>query len=428
MNAAKKVGGRLEQLLLSVKVGVFLALRQVRRGSIWTNLLIIAIMMFTFLNLVVVSGILVGLIEGIGQSVKTYYTGDIIVTNLKSHTYIERSQNVIDTIKKNENVTALSARYLESGTVQEDYKQLTKASEERRIVGAIFAGIDPVEEDQFSGLSKLVVEGQYLDENDYDEVLIGGQLLFKYAGFESEAFPVLTHTEVGSKILITVNGASREVTVKGVVRSKVDEIDRRVFFTDKQLRQLIGRYDYNVDEISVRILPDADPNLVKQELIDTGMDTYAKVQTNKDAEPKFVQDIRQTFAILGNAISSIGLAVAAITIFIVIFINAITRRKYIGILKGVGVEGVAIESAYIFQALFYAAVGTILGCILVFGFLKPYFDAHPIDFPFSDGILVATVDGTLLRVGVLFIATLIAGYLPARIVVRQNTLDAILGR
>lgn len=60
--------------------------------------------------------------------------------------------------------------------------------------------------------------------------------------------------------------------------------------------------------------------------------------------------------------------------------------------------------------------------------LKPYFDAYPIDFPFSDGILVATVSGTLARAGILFVATIIAGYIPARIVVRQNTLDAILGR
>ena len=47
---------------------------------------------------------------------------------------------------------------------------------------------------------------------------------------------------------------------------------------------------------------------------------------------------------------------------------------------------------------------------------------------FSDGILVATAGGTGIRVAVLLIATLIAGYIPARIVVKQNTLDAILGR
>ena len=97
-------------------------------------------------------------------------------------------------------------------------------------------------------------------------------------------------------------------------------------------------------------------------------------------------------------------------------------------MKGIGINSVAIEVSYILQALFYALTGMIIGTVIVFGLLKPYLAAHPINFPFSDGILVATIAGTLLRAGVLFIATMIAGYIPAKIVVRQNTLDAILGR
>ncbi|HYC34235.1 MAG TPA: hypothetical protein VEC13_00725, partial [Candidatus Paceibacterota bacterium] len=58
----------------------------------------------------------------------------------------------------------------------------------------------------------------------------------------------------------------------------------------------------------------------------------------------------------------------------------------------------------------------------------PFFDAHPINFPFSDGILVATASSTITKVIVLFITTIIAGYIPARMIVRRNTLDAILGR
>jgi hypothetical protein len=60
--------------------------------------------------------------------------------------------------------------------------------------------------------------------------------------------------------------------------------------------------------------------------------------------------------------------------------------------------------------------------------LKPFFDANPINFPFSDGILVATVNGTAIRTAILLLATIVAGYIPARIVIKQNTLSAILGR
>ncbi|HRH25228.1 MAG TPA: FtsX-like permease family protein, partial [Candidatus Paceibacterota bacterium] len=144
--------------------------------------------------------------------------------------------------------------------------------------------------------------------------------------------------------------------------------------------------------------------------------------------PQFLDQIKTTFSLLGNAISAIGLVVAAITIFIVIFVNAITRRRYIGILKGIGIAPRAIIISYILQSLLYALIGAIVGSILVFAFLKPFFDANPINFPFSDGILVATVSGTSIRVAILLMATIVAGYIPARIVIKQNTLSAILGR
>ena len=127
-------------------------------------------------------------------------------------------------------------------------------------------------------------------------------------------------------------------------------------------------------------------------------------------------------------ISSIGLVVASITIFIVIFINAITRRKFIGILKGIGVSGRTIEASYVFQSFFYAVCGSAIGFVLLYGFLQPFIASHPINFPFSDGILVAPLLGTIIKILIMVITTIIAGYIPARMIVRRNTLDSILGR
>jgi ABC-type antimicrobial peptide transport system permease subunit len=183
-----------------------------------------------------------------------------------------------------------------------------------------------------------------------------------------------------------------------------------------------------VDEIAIKVKDGIDPLIVKQALISSGVDKNARVQTVDEALPKFLKDIQATFGLLGNAIGSIGLVVASITIFIVIYINAITRRKFIGILKGIGIDSTAIEFSYILQSILYATMGVLVGLAILYGFLVPYIDAHPINFPFSDGILVAEYSNTLIRAGLLLIATIFAGYIPARIVVKQNTLDAILGR
>jgi ABC-type lipoprotein release transport system permease subunit len=258
-------------------------------------------------------------------------------------------------------------------------------------------------------------------------VLIGSLFIKKYSPVQAAGFTAL-NVKAGDKIRVTINGVSRDMTVKGIVKSKVNEVSSRVYMPEKQLRELIGRDDYNVDDIAIKLKDGADPMVVKNALEKAGANKYAKIQTYEDAQPKFLKDIKDTFALLGNMISSIGLVVASITIFIVIFINAITRRKFIGIMKGIGIHGNVIEISYVFQSMFYAICGSAIGLLILYGFLIPFIDKHPIDFPFSDGILVATAVGTSIRIGLLIFATLIAGYIPARLIVRKNTLDAILGR
>jgi putative ABC transport system permease protein len=158
------------------------------------------------------------------------------------------------------------------------------------------------------------------------------------------------------------------------------------------------------------------------------MNNYAKIQTFAEALPKFLLDIKGTFNLLGIFIGAVGIVVASITIFIIIFINALSRRRQIGILKGIGIDRRAIETAYVIQAGFYVVCGSTIAIVITYAGLIPYFANNPIDFPFSDGILVATPLDTAARFGIVFIVTLIAGFIPAWLIARQNTLNAILGR
>ncbi len=408
-------------------IGFYLAQRQIRRANKWTTALIIAVMVLTFLNLVVISGILVGLIQGSIEAYREYYTGDVVITNLDKKTYIEKSNDIIATIASMPEVERYSARYVEGGVAEVNYKAKVRDTDEES-TAATFSGIDPVKEDELTNISKFVIEGEYLAPDDYDKVLVGSYFLYKYTPIEAPGFTPLRDVSIGSKMRITIGDVTREVTIKGILKSKVDDVSGKIFMVDKQFRSLIGRDDQNVDSIALRLKKGVDPITIKQALLRNGFGEYGKVQTFEDAQPKFLKDITATFALLGNAIGSIGLAVASITIFIVIFINAITRRKFIGIMKGIGIRGDVIEVSYIFQSIFYAICGSAIGMFIVFGILAPFFKAHPINFPFSDGILVATFGGTMLRVLLLLITTIIAGYIPARMIVRKNTLDSILGR
>ncbi|MFA7309738.1 MAG: ABC transporter permease [Candidatus Paceibacterota bacterium] len=412
---------------LNIRIGFFLAVRQLRRSSLWTTGLIIFVMVLTFLNLVVVSGILVGLLQGAVDAVRTKYTADVIVSTLDDKTYIDNSTNLLALIHTLPEVEAVTARYREAGTLEANYKTRREA-DKPNIAAAQVVGIDPAAEDAVTGIGGDLIEGEYLVAGDYDKVVLGNYLLKQYFPVETPGFTTLENVGIGSKIRLKVDGVTREVTVKGILKSKVDEIAMRVFMDDSQLRSMIGRTDGNVDEIAIKVKKGVDPAVVRDELKLHGVAAGAKVQTFEDGQPKFLKDMIVTFNMLGNGFSSIGLVVASITIFIVIFINAITRRKFIGILKGIGISGHAIEISYVFQSMFYALLGSSIGLILVYAALVPLFAAHPIDFPFSDGILVAPLGETMFRVALLVTTTVIAGFIPAWMIVRKNTLDSILGR
>ncbi|MBM3206505.1 MAG: hypothetical protein FJZ43_02700, partial [Candidatus Staskawiczbacteria bacterium] len=96
--------------LIDFKIGFFLAIRQIRRASIWTTGLIVFVMILTFLNLVVLSGILVGLIEGSIAGWHEQYTGDILLSNLDNKGYIEGSNNILNILRSFSEIKSISPR------------------------------------------------------------------------------------------------------------------------------------------------------------------------------------------------------------------------------------------------------------------------------------------------------------------------------
>jgi putative ABC transport system permease protein len=412
----------------NIKVGWFLAKRELARANKWTTSLIVLVMTLTFLNLIVVAGILVGLIQGSEDAQKKYAIGDIVISPFLNRNLILETPEVEKIVKTIPGYKNHTVRYTGSTRIEDTYRDTIKPGEKKGGAGAPVLGIDPVKEDKFSGVSKFVLRGEYLTENDANSILIGKNFLYEFTPIDAPGFESLKNTNVGSRVRLTSGNVSKEYFVKGILSSKVDTFDFSVVMLDSEARKLSNQTDLNAGSIAIQLLPGTDPNQAKQFLLDSGVGEYARVQTAEEAFPKFLKDIKATFAILGSAISGIGLVVASITIFIVIFVNAITRRRYIGILKGIGINKKAILYSYMYQAMIYASLGIIFGMILIFGMIKPYFDANPINFPFSDGILVATLGGTISRAIILLVTTMIAGYIPARIVIRQNTLSAILGR
>ncbi len=412
----------------TLRIGLLLGLRQIQRASTWTTLLIIFVMMFTFLNLIAVSGVLVGLIVGAERAVRENAYGDLTISAKDGEDHILDTRAMLRELSVYPEITTFSVRYSGGGELEANYKERRDLGGERDIAAVKVTGIDVIAEDRMTYLSDYVVEGEYLDPNEEGYILIGAYYLSQFAELYGDIFETIEDVHPGDSVRLTTGNVSKEFTVKGVLQSKVDDINLNTYIPEREFRRLFGRIDQNADLIVTRLEKPEDNAKIKESLVRSDLDTLAKIQTFEEGVPKFLTDIKNTFNLLGTFIGSIGIVVASITIFIIIFVNAISRRRHIGILKGIGIDERAIEIAYVLQAAFYALVGSAIGALLTYAVLIPYFDANPIHFPFSDGILVADPLSTFYKFVTLFITTLIAGFLPAWLITRQNTLNSILGR
>ncbi len=438
----------MKQLLNTISLGFFLARRQVTRGSKWATGLIVFIMMLTFLNFVATSGLLVGIVESVSRSFKEEWSGDLFVETRNEKEYIEHTDDIVSVISSFPQIQSYSPRIIAGAKIEANWQDKRKKSDENSVSNQI-AGIDPEKEDATTNISKLVVEGEWLHEGDVRGIVLGSGYLASYSRV-ADLLALLKNVQVGDTVRVTVSQKKSLVTgeqnfavnpdlstpdsvtqdfiVRGILHSKVQFVVSRAYILDTELKKMLGKTDGDVSEIAVVLKPGVDPYQVKTPLLDNGFAEYSKINTAEEGSPSFLVDIRTFFTIIGTILGSISVVVGLITIFVIIYINALTRKRQIGIMKAVGVSEFAIEFSYICQALFYAILGSSIAVLVVFFGIKPLLMAHPIDTPFANVVMSAEPVSVALKFALVFFVSIFAGYLPARIIVNTNTLDSILGR
>lgn len=417
----------------SLFVGFFLAFREIKRSNPWTTALIIFVMTLTFFNMNLVGGVLIGIASGVLGSYQKYYSGDLLITPATEKNDIANTSGMLAVIRDLPDFRGTTVRYTTPALIEYGYQNKLRLTDQAERAEGLLTGINPTEEDRITHLSSILVAGEFLSPSDVNQVVLGSSLIKKYTSLRGAAnnvgAKVLKTPDVGSKIRITVNGIQREVIIKGVISTDGTNIDNRIFMVDTVARELMDNTNLAATEIAVSLTENASATQAKHYVeANAPNPSDILVQTARDALPGSITDVIKTFTILGNVVGGIALIVGAITIFIVIFVNAVTRRKYIGILKGIGISSRAIEFSYVLQALFYALSGILIASMLALWLFVPYFDAHPINYPIAKGSLAITGTDLLIRGIILSVVSFASGFLPAWLVTRQNTLDAILGR
>jgi putative ABC transport system permease protein len=113
------------------------------------------------------------------------------------------------------------------------------------------------------------------------------------------------------------------------------------------------------------------------------------------------------------------------TLFIVIYINAMTNRKIIAIIKAVGVDNDTIVFSYVLQSVFFAICGIIFGLLILHLVVEPYFLANPLDVPFGLCSIYIKNSLTIRYLSYFILFSIVTGFIPAYQVVKQNIIETM---
>ena len=149
-----------------------------------------------------------------------------------------------------------------------------------------------------------------------------------------------------------------------------------------------------------------------------------KVQTTADLLSKSMGRALQSFAIINLVSLIVSIIITTVVLFIVITIKTINSRRQIGILKAIGVDKQVIMHNYGFQVIILAVLGIILGIIITL-LLAVYMAIHPVVTPEWSATLYLTPMDLVMNSVILFIAALVAGYVPAYQVSREDIQTAM---
>lgn len=403
---------------MNIKTAFFLAFKSIKRGNKGTLLMTILIMTLAYVNLVFISSIFGGIVEAINEQSIDYQYSNIVIEPAPDDRYINNKEALaaIDDIP---GVVGSSAHYCDNPIIEYDKGRNGKDVKTGRWA---LKSIDPKAEKNVSKIHEAIIAGSYLEEGDKNKILIGKEVSGGHGG---DLDYLSLGVSLGDEVYVSFsNGIRRPYEVKGIFSTKSTAIDQTVFITKKEMESVL-RISNQASEVLVKIEDKGNEDVYIEEIRNLGFE-------NEDIKKwsdlmGFTSGASASFDMISIILGVIGTFVAGITIFIIIFVSVVNKRKQIGILKAIGMTSGTIVLHFVIQALFYGALGIIIGASFVLFVIRPYFISNPLDFPVGWVSLKVTFD--ILKVSNLSLmaAALIGGFFPAYRGAKESILKSIWG-
>jgi len=411
----------------NLKLALFLAFKSMFRGNKWALVLIIVVMAFSFVNLIFSSALISGVMTTMDNQIVDTMFSNVVVSPKEDRFYIERSSELVPQIQQVSGVSETCVHLNTTGFIEYGWKEKTLPWEKVKSGNWNIDGINPAQEALVTSIGHNMIEGRYLDEDDNDQIILGVEIAGGNQA-QSSDFMTLGGVHIGEKVQVTyANGVQREYTIKGIFRAREMMVaDHLAFVTRREMVSILGRSNFS-DRAS-EILVKANRSGIEDSLANQlkALGTDLQVRTWKEYGGAY-RSVISTFELIMGIIGGTGLIVAAIVMFIIIYINVLSKKRQIGILRAIGIPHNAVLGSYLIQALFYSLMGILLGWLIIRVVLQPYFMMHPIDLPMGFLSLHIETGNIIASAAGLTVASLLAGLIPAWTVMRESIIKTLWG-
>lgn len=400
----------------SLRVSIFLAFKSLFRGNRGITVLTILMLAMIYVNLLFVPSVIQGITNKITLQLRETMTGDLVLTSSETKSDIKdlgSKENVVNNV---ESVDAAVGTY-RIGT-QVSYKNLSNNW-----------SVDAIDPENYANVFKTpknILEGKFLQADDSkDYIFLGVGIAGADVKSQSEYATSLKTVHVGDTVTVRlIDGSEHDFEVKGIYDNTFMYSNRYAFISRKTAEKIMPQISNRATTIYVKTDGSRDEKSI-------GDDIKDKVQnisysTSEEIGAGIKEQI-SAFNVLYKIIEAFSLGVAAITVFIVTYVELINRRKQIGIERAIGIRPAAIVGVYLVKSVILTIIGTILGCTFFNLIFAPIVRYHPFDFPF--GPVVLNIDNpemwkyAIIMVVVSFVSALV----PAIQSIRIKILDAIWG-
>ena len=260
-------------------------------------------------------------------------------------------------------------------------------SSDKRTVGVVLTGIDPLMEARVSSIKSLVRKGGYLEKNETYTALIGELLSNNLKVDINDELTILGQGRDGSI-------AAAVLTIKGIFNSGIDEFDRNVIMVGLKGFQEIFSMGTSVHEAVITTNSLGDVSMVKQEIQNNFFNAnkieYLAVPDWMEIMPGLLQGIQMDL-FSGIIMYIILVIVVAFSIFNTFLMAILERTREFGVMMAIGTSPSRITKLVMFESICMTIVGIILG-IIIGSLVTLYFQKH--------GIFIAGTEDILKQYGI----------------------------